>query len=143
MSVDRLADVLVHQRDEERERALRALLMQPLLPSSDPAYALVRRHTEYLRDWLARECGWPLLIERDAARLYKRPADTADATRGAPDFGRARYLLLCLVCAVLEAQQQDRKSTRLNSSHEWISYAVFCLKKKKKKKNNKKESDTS
>src|SRR6266536_4893772 len=26
----------------------------------------------------------------------------------------------------------DRKSTRLNSSHEWISYAVFCLKKKKK-----------
>src|SRR5438105_8437930 len=28
----------------------------------------------------------------------------------------------------------DRKTTRLNSSHEWISYAVFCLKKKKKKK---------
>src|SRR5207247_2496732 len=28
----------------------------------------------------------------------------------------------------------DRKSTRLNSSHEWMSYAVFCLKKKKKKK---------
>src|SRR5438105_7061857 len=27
----------------------------------------------------------------------------------------------------------DRKSTRLNSSHEWISYAVFCLKKKKAK----------
>src|SRR5436190_16799444 len=30
----------------------------------------------------------------------------------------------------------DRKSTRLNSSHTVISYAVFCLKKKKKKKNN-------
>src|SRR5215475_15994119 len=30
----------------------------------------------------------------------------------------------------------DRKSTRLNSSHVKISYAVFCLKKKKKKKNN-------
>src|SRR5687768_18249121 len=29
---------------------------------------------------------------------------------------------------------QDRKSTRLNSSHGYISYAVFCLKKKKKKK---------
>src|SRR5437763_13204687 len=28
---------------------------------------------------------------------------------------------------------QDRKSTRLNSSHRCISYAVFCLKKKKKK----------
>src|SRR2546430_8058617 len=30
-------------------------------------------------------------------------------------------------------QQGDRKSTRLNSSHSQISYAVFCLKKKKKK----------
>src|SRR5207249_9255326 len=30
--------------------------------------------------------------------------------------------------------QRDRKSTRLNSSHVSISYAVFCLKKKKKKK---------
>src|SRR5574337_1447569 len=30
--------------------------------------------------------------------------------------------------------EQDRKSTRLNSSHHSISYAVFCLKKKKKKK---------
>src|SRR5207247_2793781 len=29
--------------------------------------------------------------------------------------------------------KEDRKSTRLNSSHEWISYAVFCLKKKKTK----------
>src|SRR6266849_4922190 len=28
------------------------------------------------------------------------------------------------------AYRSDRKSTRLNSSHEWISYAVFCLKKK-------------
>src|SRR5438034_8237779 len=32
--------------------------------------------------------------------------------------------------------QLDRKSTRLNSSHTVISYAVFCLKKKKKKKEN-------
>src|SRR2546427_9259586 len=31
--------------------------------------------------------------------------------------------------------RRDRKSTRLNSSHSQISYAVFCLKKKKKKKN--------
>src|SRR5438874_3660637 len=32
---------------------------------------------------------------------------------------------------VLEQGSQDRKSTRLNSSHVEISYAVFCLKKKK------------
>src|SRR5258708_27086123 len=41
-------------------------------------------------------------------------------------------------CAVVIAQRdyngtfRDRKSTRLNSSHQIISYAVFCLKKKKK-----------
>src|SRR5687768_18260273 len=33
-----------------------------------------------------------------------------------------------------ETMWVDRKSTRLNSSHGYISYAVFCLKKKKKKK---------
>src|SRR5437763_4834912 len=33
--------------------------------------------------------------------------------------------------------EPDRKSTRLNSSHRCISYAVFCLKKKKKKKTTK------
>src|SRR5690625_7133163 len=32
---------------------------------------------------------------------------------------------------VLNVQRRDRKSTRLNSSHVAISYAVFCLKKKK------------
>src|SRR5438034_8140508 len=37
--------------------------------------------------------------------------------------------------AVANSQRKkDRKSTRLNSSHTVISYAVFCLKKKKKKK---------
>src|SRR3989449_8034093 len=33
--------------------------------------------------------------------------------------------------------EEDRKSTRLNSSHGYISYAVFCLKKKKKKRGRK------
>src|SRR5687768_17895370 len=32
----------------------------------------------------------------------------------------------------VQHELQDRKSTRLNSSHGYISYAVFCLKKKKK-----------
>src|SRR5205085_9029286 len=35
---------------------------------------------------------------------------------------------------VARGGEQDRKSTRLNSSHSQISYAVFCLKKKNKKK---------
>src|SRR5438105_12561830 len=35
---------------------------------------------------------------------------------------------------VCHGGRSDRKSTRLNSSHEWISYAVFCLKKKNKRR---------
>src|SRR5438105_9635581 len=44
-----------------------------------------------------------------------------------------RWLGTHLLCpgAPLWDDDKDRKSTRLNSSHEWISYAVFCLKKKK------------
>src|SRR5258708_29039269 len=40
---------------------------------------------------------------------------------------------LLLACAVSWPSPRDRKSTRLNSSHQIISYAVFCLKKKKQK----------
>src|SRR5574340_1427720 len=41
---------------------------------------------------------------------------------------------ICRLTAVGESGlETDRKSTRLNSSHQKISYAVFCLKKKKKK----------
>src|SRR5688572_31063549 len=45
---------------------------------------------------------------------------------------RAGYRLS--IAADLIAFHEDRKSTRLNSSHSQISYAVFCLKKKKIKK---------
>src|SRR6266480_3890897 len=43
------------------------------------------------------------------------------------------FYVVCPNCAA-RAPVGDRKSTRLNSSHMSISYAVFCLKKKKKKK---------
>src|SRR2546430_7928497 len=49
---------------------------------------------------------------------------------------QVRRLLPAQVRRVQDADHaghQDRKSTRLNSSHSQISYAVFCLKKKKKK----------
>src|SRR5713101_8723277 len=39
----------------------------------------------------------------------------------------------CATCSSPTSSPGDRKSTRLNSSHMSISYAVFCLKKKKKK----------
>lgn len=90
-----------HQR-EERVGALRALLMKPVMTSAHGDFAAVRRHADALREWFARETGWVLHVERDCARLFKRPADLSDATRGFPDYDRRRYVLFCLACAVLE-----------------------------------------
>src|SRR5688572_3167635 len=45
---------------------------------------------------------------------------------------RTRIHYPALGLAVEHRRTEDRKSTRLNSSHSQISYAVFCLKKKKK-----------
>src|SRR5690554_7464842 len=44
------------------------------------------------------------------------------------------YTQLSMIEEPVNRQRRDRKSTRLNSSHVRISYAVFCLKKKTKKK---------
>src|SRR5256885_5411550 len=63
-----------------------------------------------------------------------------DMTRAAPPAIRRRALLalaLLLAPSRVAAADADRKSTRLNSSHLVISYAVFCLKKKKKQLPNK------
>jgi uncharacterized protein (TIGR02678 family) len=89
------------QREEFRT-CVRALLMTPLMSPADDDFAAVRRQAEALRDWFARETGWILQVERDGARLYKRPANLTDAMRGLPGFDRRRYVLLCLACAVLE-----------------------------------------
>src|SRR2546427_3750885 len=80
----------------------------------------------FLRDSNAR-CA--LLVDR-TGQLVATVGDppqfdaTAFASLTAADFSANDQL----------ADHQDRKSTRLNSSHSQISYAVFCLKKKKKKK---------
>src|SRR2546430_2602603 len=62
---------------------------------------------------------------------------TTSASVGAslyPDHAEdAEGLLRAADVALFRAKELDRKSTRLNSSHSQISYAVFCLKKKKKK----------
>src|SRR2546429_4698305 len=64
----------------------------------------------------------------------------AGVVRDAPEAQPAGEVLLVELevrvvprIAVRAAPDLDRKSTRLNSSHGYISYAVFCLKKKKKK----------
>src|SRR3712207_7906335 len=67
---------------------------------------------------------WP---ERDLRGLGQRPA-VALFRRWAGDAGTVHAARRSALC---RAAEQDRKSTRLNSSHANISYAVFCLKKKK------------
>src|SRR3712207_7377621 len=58
----------------------------------------------------------------DAIREYQAALELDDSFW--PTYNNLGQLLLM-------AQNEDRKSTRLNSSHAYISYAVFCLKKKK------------
>src|SRR5437588_1565615 len=70
----------------------------------------------------------PRWADEGMAVLSEPPENPARWMRLAPEFRQAGQ--------TFSAQQllQDRKSTRLNSSHTVISYAVFCLKKKTKKK---------
>ncbi|MGB7757889.1 MAG: TIGR02678 family protein [Salinisphaera sp.] len=106
-------DARTREIDEQRQRALRALLARPLMTADERAFSLVRAHADYLRTWFARECGWVLRVERGHARLAKRPADVDDATRGAPEFNRNRYILLCLALAVLEREDVQITLARL------------------------------
>src|SRR2546422_7744376 len=109
-----------------------------------------RRHTRCSRDWSSDVCSSDL---RPFARQQKAagtaPCDLLEAgrhrlvRRGDEPCGSAPEVSERLgnhLFGVTRVNQQDRKSTRLNSSHGYISYAVFCLKKKKKKKKNTKRT---
>src|SRR5687768_18450525 len=68
----------------------------------------------------------------DALPIYRR----ADRHRDVDEAGHKRTAVVTcgasIVVRSVPIRSIDRKSTRLNSSHGYISYAVFCLKKKKK-----------
>src|SRR5256884_6037427 len=77
---------------------------------------------------------YPTLF-RSSVGLVSRPASTgglmfwgAGPTLGLLTF--CGYLLFLFGAVLVWRNRKDRKSTRLNSSHGYISYAVFCLKKK-------------
>src|SRR5690348_17461971 len=77
--------------------------------------------------------------EGDDALLAKEPSPHADRLRredgGARPHNESNFSWVVQPGGV-SRRKRDRKSTRLNSSHPSISYAVFCLKKKKKQQKN-------
>src|SRR2546427_5094385 len=81
-----------------------------------------------------------LHVARRRRGFQLRPAAEPGFDDGANDLRKINFPLAEQVRIVLQVKfadpvfAKDRKSTRLNSSHSQISYAVFCLKKKKKKK---------
>src|SRR5690606_42052765 len=91
-----------------------------------------------LHDALPISCfdtsGGPCKVKRAAGKRARAAPDaplTADAAfawSGDPEDEARKY-----VVREEMTESRDRKSTRLNSSHVKISYAVFCLKKKKKR----------
>src|SRR5690606_40070988 len=102
-----------------------------------------RRHTRFSRDWSSDVCSSDLIqaepyidVHFFESRRFSQGGDVRRRRR-APGLGNTQ----CHDLARLYMRQAgrhhenaviDRKSTRLNSSHVKISYAVFCLKKKKK-----------
>src|SRR2546429_2474380 len=114
-----------------------------------------RRHTRCSRDWSSDVCSSDLFLDDlvwkhffDDVRL-EEPGVTQYVSKMLVDFVDVGNLyrlqnaqgkrledvgeMLIESNPMLEAPSLDRKSTRLNSSHGYISYAVFCLKKKKNK----------
>src|SRR2546422_3914260 len=81
------------------------------------------RSTLFPYTTLFRSAGLPC----EATNALREP----DPLAGAFSSGRHRFAV-----GRQDESKPDRKSTRLNSSHGYISYAVFCLKKKKKKLSN-------
>src|SRR5438034_8105742 len=93
-----------------------------------------RRHTRSLCDWSSDVCSSDLHVDHalaaargDAVLGQQRALSVALFGHG--EHQRRERILDLLVLEFLEVLR-DRKSTRLNSSHTVISYAVFCLKKK-------------
>src|SRR5690349_22292932 len=98
-----------------------------------------RRHTRSLRDWSSDVCSSDLLAVRQSffgvctnirlEQIYSASRMLSEITGVSVPPNKA-----VVGSNAFAHEAGDRKSTRLNSSHVEISYAVFCLKKKKIKK---------
>src|SRR5687768_18171848 len=95
-----------------------------------------RRHTRCSRDWSSDVCSSDLSSLQSLSRsLMSQVRAEAQKIARKPTDENVAEALLNFVDAQVDVTPEellDRKSTRLNSSHGYISYAVFCLKKKNK-----------
>src|SRR3712207_8521710 len=99
------------------------MIRRPPRSTLFPYTTLFRSGGEHAAPDLARgEQGEPALDEVDPGCRGQREVQVVARPLGQPVLDQRR---------LVGAQVVDRKSTRLNSSHANISYAVFCLKKKK------------
>src|SRR2546429_2704618 len=117
----------VYKMDAARSLVMRyGLFLDRLIVETDPArrQSLNAQLEDSYTEYQARIA--------EAKRLY--PAYSQQIAAAAARFEKAVADSRPARTAALANQNQkvDRKSTRLNSSHGYISYAVFCLKKKKK-----------
>src|SRR5437763_11931198 len=94
----------------------------PLFSNRPPTCSTLFPYTTLFRSLLARLGNLSTEASFNRSSAYSRII-------GTPDFG---YVFGFSDDPTKGQKAQDRKSTRLNSSHRCISYAVFCLKKKKK-----------
>src|SRR3712207_8423125 len=88
-------------------------------------------YTTLFRSELLDDRSRPAVVDDQGQRVRVRRADVHEVDVEPIDLGDELRQLV---------QPGDRKSTRLNSSHANISYAVFCLKKKKKYNRSKTQS---
>src|SRR2546430_12481140 len=90
-----------------------------------------RRHTRFDCDWSSDVCSSDLFAEEKRSGtielLVTSPIRDIEII-----VGKWLAAVILYMCMLGLSMLKDRKSTRLNSSHSQISYAVFCLKKKKK-----------
>src|SRR2546422_3215278 len=76
-----------------------------------------------------------LFRSRDSRTKWARMrSEVAGPTTISPPWADPAKRAAMFVVGPVAVKVQDRKSTRLNSSHGYISYAVFCLKKKKEER---------
>src|SRR5689334_23548999 len=95
-----------------------------------------RRHTRWNCDWSSDVCSSDLYSAGALYQAYTAPGEITDIALqdGEQLVGTGPVAAGDTVRWIIgDTESGDRKSTRLNSSHSSISYAVFCLKKKKTK----------